>query len=238
MANHSDSNTAENSNYGSVSSYVAGFLLSILLTVVPYYMVKNQIIESSPLLIVVLGLAVAQMLVQMLFFLHIGRGPKPLYNIVFLTGTAGMIVLVVGAGIFIMNSLYDHMSPEEVTLRLAQDENIAKISGKETGACQGNKGNHEVIVGGGTGIQPIEANRCDTLTIKSGDGVEHELRFGSPNNPVSYGGHYELPVRSDRAKIITLNEVGEFSFYDLDNPAIMGHFSVVEPGDSTPDSRQ
>lgn len=228
MTNHPNNNSSTSDNHGSAVSYVIGYILSLILTIVPYYMVKNQIIESSPLLVVVLGLAIAQMLVQMLLFLHLGRGPKPFYNIVFLAATSGMIMLVVGASIFIMNSLYGNMSPEEVTLRLAQDENIARIGDKETGACQGNKGNHVVIIGGGTGIQPIEANRCDTLTIKSGDGMAHELMFGTPDNPTSYGGHYDVAVRSDRAKIITLNEVGDFSFHDHDNPAIMGHFSVID----------
>lgn len=231
MSDHPDKQVQSTNHHGSVGSYVTGFALSILLTIIPFYMVKNQVLDSTPLLVAVLVLAAAQMLVQMFFFLHLGRGPKPFYNVVFFAATAGMIVLVVGASIFIMNSLYDHMSPEEATLRLAQDENIAAIGDKETGACQGNKANHEILIGSGIAVQKINAERCDTLTIRSGDGVARMLMFGTHDNPTSYGGHYELSLRSDRPKIITLNEIGDFSFHDGDNPALMGHFSVIEHED-------
>lgn len=233
MTNHSSNQPQAADHLGSVKSYVIGFVTSIVLTLAAFYLVKNQVLDSTPLLVSILALAAIQMLVQMFFFLHLGRGPKPFYNIVFFAGTAGMIVLVVGASIFIMNSLYDHMSPEEATLRLAQDENIAAIGDKETGACQGNRANHEITIGTGVAVQHVHAERCDTLTIRSGDGMARELMFGTHDNPTSYGGHYELSLRSDRPKIITLNEIGDFSFHDSDNPALMGHFSVADNvGDS------
>lgn len=227
MSDQSTQDNPNTSHQGSVSSYIVGFIISLLLTFVPYYIVKHQVIDNTPLLIAVIALALVQMVVQMVFFLHLGRGPKPLYNIVFLGATSGMILLVVGASILIMNSLYGKMSPEEAALHLAQNENIAEISGIKTGACQGNRDNHVVTIGNGLAISHVEAKRCDTLTIKSGDGLAHELMFGSYNNPTSYGGVHEIFVRNDRAKIITLNEVGDFSFHDHNNPAISGFFSVV-----------
>lgn len=229
MTNHSENNTPASSHHGSVSSYVTGFILSILLTIIPYFMVKNQVAGSTALLIAVLGLAIVQMFVQMFFFLHLGRGPKPFYNIVFFAATSGMIVLVVGASILIMNNLYSHMSPEEITLRLAQDENIAAIGDKKTGACQGNRANHEILVGDLANMPYIEANRCDTLTFKSGDNVAHELQFGTYDEPASYGGLEGIFVRTDRAKIITLNETGTFSYHDRNDPTVVGSFSVIEP---------
>lgn len=228
MAYHSENTISTPSHHGSVRSYVVGFVLSLLLTIIPYYMVKSQIIESGPLLIAVMVIAVVQMFIQMFFFLHLGRGPKPFYNIVFFTATSGMIILVVGASILIMNNLYRNMSPEDAALHLAQNENIAQINGKETGACQGNRDDHVLVIGEGLDARRIEANRCDTLTIKSGDGVAHELMFGSVDNPTSYGGVHELLIRNDRAKIITLNETGDFSFHDHNDPSIMGFFSVKE----------
>lgn len=228
MTDHSDKNTSNTGHHGSVASYVIGFVASLLLTVIPYYLVKNQVIDSSPLLVAVLILAVVQMFVQMFFFLHLGRGPKPFYNIVFFAATSGMIILVVGASILIMNNLYHNMSPEETALHLAQEENIAQVSGRETGACQGNKDDHVVVIGENIDARHIKASRCDTLTIKSGDGLAHELMFGSYDNPTSYGGVRELFVRNDRAKIITLNETGDFSFHDHNNPSIMSFFTVTE----------
>lgn len=232
MSDVKEKKQSPDSHLGSVPSYVAGFILSLLLTIIPYLLVKNQIIESGPLLITVLVLAMVQMFIQMFFFLHLGRGPKPFYNIVFFAATSGMILLVVGASMLIMGNLYRNMSPAEATLKLAQDENIAEISGKKTGACQGNKNDHVVFIGRGIDIEYTRANRCDTLTIKSGDELAHELMFGTPDSPTSYGGVRELSVRSDRAKIITLNEVGDFSFYDQNDPSIMTYFTVTDSEES------
>jgi cytochrome o ubiquinol oxidase operon protein cyoD len=227
MAENMKEHTPANSHHGSVRSYVIGFLLSLAFTIVPYLMVRTQTTTDRILLLTILGFAVVQMFVQIFFFLHLGRGPKPLYNVIFFAGTAGMIVLVVGASLLIMDNLYRNMSPTEVTTRLAQDENIAEVGGKETGACQGNNANHEVVISN-EGVRPdhIEARRCDTLTFKSGGDVGYELMFGPHDAPSSYGGLYEVSVRSDRSKILTLNEVGDFSFHDRSDHGLMGHFTV------------
>jgi cytochrome o ubiquinol oxidase operon protein cyoD len=227
MSENLKEHTPASSHHGSVRSYVIGFLLSLAFTIVPYLMVRTQTTTDRVLLLSILGFAVVQMFVQIFFFLHLGRGPKPLYNVIFFTGTAGMIVLVVGASLLIMDNLYRNMSPTEVTTRLAQDENIAEIGGKETGACQGNNATHEVIISS-KGVNPgyIEARRCDTLTFKSEGDVSYELMFGPHDSPSSYGGLYEVPVRVGRSKILTLNEVGDFSFHDRSDHDLMGRFSV------------
>ena len=119
------------------------------------------------------------------------------------------------------------MSPSEVTTRLAQDENIAEVSGRPTGACQGNKANHVVTLSG-VEVKPfhITAKRCDTITFKSGDNVPYELMFGPHDSPKSYGGLYEIEVRADRAEIITLNETGNFSYHDSTDHGVTGSFTV------------
>lgn len=228
MVENNRNNTPEYNHRGETRSYIIGLLLSLVLTIIPYFMVVWQVTSGKKLLLAILGFAIIQMFVQMFFFLHLGRGPKPFYNIVFFVGTAGLIIMVVGASIWIMDNLYRNMSPEEVITRIAQEENIAELGGRLTGACQGNKGNHIVTLSS-TEVTPshIEAKRCDTLTIKSGDGERYELKFGPHDNPISYGGLYEVPVRSDRSKIITLNEAGTFSFFDSTSPEITGSFTVT-----------
>ncbi len=211
----------------SISSYVIGFILSLLLTLIPYFLVTRQLLSGTTLLLIILGIAIMQMFVQVFFFLHLGRGPKPFYNIVFFVMTGAFITIIVGASLLIMDNLYRNMSPVEITTRMAQEENLAQVSGKDTGACQGNNANHIVTLGAGS-VTPshITAKRCDTLTFKSSDDTTRELHFGPKDNPISYGGHYEVAVRSDRAKIITLNEIGTFSFSDTDDGTITGSFTV------------
>lgn len=215
------------SEHGSASSYVIGLILSLILTVIPYYMVTRQVISGTPLLLTILGFAIFQMIVQVFFFLHLGRGPKPLYNVVFFVATVSFIILIVGASILIMNNLYRNMSPTEVTTRLAQDENIAEMNGRPTGACQGNNATHVVTISS-VEVTPfhVNAKRCDTITFKSGGGVAYELMFGPHDKPISYGGLYEIEVRADRAEIITLNETGNFTYHDSTDHGVTGSFTV------------
>ncbi len=50
--------------------------------------------------------------------------------------------------------------------------------------------------------------------------------FGPHKAPISYGGLYEVSVRSNRSKIITLNEVGNFSFHDDSDRRVTGRFTI------------
>lgn len=224
--------THTNSEHGSVWSYAVGFIASLILTIIPYWLVTQQILIGTTLLLVILGFAVLQMLIQMFFFLHLGRGPKPLYNVAFFVGTAGAITIIVGASILIMNNLYRNMSPEEYTTRLSQDENISQIDGQSTGACQENRDNnasHMVMAMDGT-MSPkhIEAKRCDTLVFMSHDNANHTFAFGTPERTESYGGMFEVSITPARSKTITLNQTGSFHFYDSSNHTLAATFTVNE----------
>jgi len=232
MEEHMNTTAPSNSEHGSVWSYAVGFIASLVLTIIPYWLVTEQILMGTTLLLVILGFAVLQMLIQMFFFLHLGRGPKPLYNVAFFVGTAGAITIIVGASILIMNNLYHNMSPEEYTTRLSQDENIAQIDGQSTGACQEHKDNnasHMVMIKKNV-ITPahIEAKRCDTLIFMSDDGASHTFAFGTPDKQTSYGGEFEVAITASRSKTITLNQAGDFSYYDTANNAATGHLTVSE----------
>lgn len=222
-------NKSHHEDHGSISSYVIGFVLSLIYTFIPYYLVVNKIFTGSNLIFVILGIGVLQMAIQLFFFLHLGRGPKPLYNVIFFFATAGVIVITIGASIFIMDNLYRNMSPEEVVLRVSQEENIAQINEKVTGACNENKDNHTITIKNGKADPTyVEAKLCDTLSFTNEDNETVEIIFGSTENQVSYGGLYEVTARSGRAEVITLNQSGVFTFASHDVPGLVGSFSVTE----------
>jgi len=215
--------------HGTLASYIIGFILSLLFTLLPYYMVVNKTMSGNALLAAILGFAVMQMFVQIFFFLHLGRGPKPFYNIVFFFATVGIIIIAVGGSLFIMNNLYANMSPAEVTKKLAQDEGIAQVGSKKTGACQALKTNHVVTITGGE-VSPIhtQAKLCDTLTFVDNDNVVREIAFGSHPKHEVYGGVTEEILRKGHPKQLTLNELGDYEFHDHLDPDVVGHFSVEQ----------
>lgn len=211
---------------GTTKSYIIGFILSLVFTIIPYFMVVNEIISGNALLVTIISIAILQMLIQIFFFLHLGRGPKPLYNVVFFFATAGLIAVVIVASLFIMSNLYHNMSSEEVTRRLAQEENIAQVGGEETGACNEPKESHLVTIKDGK-VEPfsVRAHRCDTLTIINEDDQKREIAFGYHPGHESYGGEFEV-ILDGRPETITLNQAGDFVYHDHLNPTVTGYFSV------------
>lgn len=215
--------------HGTIKAYVIGFILSLIFTAIPYYLVVNKVTSGNILLAIILGFAVLQMLVQMLFFVHLGRGPKPLYNVVFLGLTVVTIMVVVGGSIFIMNNLHYNMPPPDVSKNLIEKEGIYQIDGQMTGACQKTGTNYKITISNGM-TTPVrtEARLCDTLTFINEDGGTLELTFGTHERHDTYGGEATLTARPGRAKTITLNEVGTYQFHDDLDPALIGSFTVTQ----------
>lgn len=221
--------TSSRNEHRTTQSYIIGFLLSLVFTVIPYSLVVQKLLTGTTLLIAILVIAVLQMLVQIFFFLHLGRGPKPLYNIAFFAFTASTIIVVVGGSIFIMNNLYAHMAGPEITKRLAQDEAIAQIGGEKTGACQELHTNHKVsIINGAVSPQHLEAKLCDTLTFINYDDSTREIGFGSHPNHTGYAGQDDLLLYKGRGTTLTLNEAGSFFFHDHLHPTVTGDFTVTD----------
>jgi cytochrome o ubiquinol oxidase subunit IV len=216
--------------HGTTQSYIIGFILSLVFTAIPYYLVVNKTVTGDALLITILGFAVLQMLVQIIFFLHLGRGPKPLYNIAFFVSTVGIILVVTGGSVFIMSQLHYNMAPTgiEASKKLIEGEGIYQLGGEKTGACQGTHPRHKVTIKDGLVSPPsVAAHMCDSLTFINEDGTAHKIRFGLPPNNEPYGGEVEVTVTNGRPKTITLNEEGTHMFYDYLRPEITGNFTVA-----------
>lgn len=106
-------------------SYVIGFLLSLLTTLLAYFIVVNHIWPPQVLVYTVLGIAVVQLVVQMVFFLHIGRGSH--WKLLTFIFTLLVIAIVVIGSIWIMDNLNYNMmdmSPEEQRQYMSEHEGI------------------------------------------------------------------------------------------------------------------
>ncbi|MBA3758040.1 cytochrome o ubiquinol oxidase subunit IV [Candidatus Saccharibacteria bacterium] len=214
--------------HGTMRSYVIGFVLSLVFTFIPYYLVVNRTISGNLLLATIIGIAVLQMIIQITFFLHLGRGPKPNWNLFFFIGTVGIILIVVGGSIMIINNLNYNMLPHDQTKKLTNDEGIYQIGGEKTGACQGQHDNHKVTIKNSQ-VSPLQtlASKCDTLTFINEDDEAREITFGTHPDHGSYAGEDELIVRKGRSKSITLSEAGSYQFHDHIKAEIAGFFTVT-----------
>jgi cytochrome o ubiquinol oxidase subunit IV len=212
-----------------IDSYIVGFVLSLIFTAIPYYMVVNQTVTGTLLLLTILGFAVLQMLIQIFFFLHLGRGPKPLYNVVFFASTVGIILVVVGGSVVIISNLHRNKSPIDQSKSLVEGEGIYQINGEYTGACHGQYANHQVtIINSLATPEHTNAKKCDTLTFINKDSVQLEITFGAHPEHKSYAGESVYVVRSGKNKTITLSESGTYQFHDHLQPMVAGGFTVTQ----------
>ena len=108
---------------GTLSSYVTGLVLSVVLTLGSYFLVTLVGKTWSHMLLigVVLTLALIQLLVQLVFFLHLLHESKPRWNLMFLIAFFSTVFLVVVASIWIMQHLNHNMMPQQV-LQYVQDQ--------------------------------------------------------------------------------------------------------------------
>ncbi|NUE65662.1 MULTISPECIES: cytochrome o ubiquinol oxidase subunit IV [Snodgrassella] len=95
--------------HGSSKNYIIGFILSVVLTLIPFLMVMNQSADRTTLFAVIVITAVLQLLVQLVCFLHLGSNPEERWNLISFIFTAIVIVLLVGLSIWIMWSLNANM---------------------------------------------------------------------------------------------------------------------------------
>jgi cytochrome o ubiquinol oxidase subunit IV len=76
-----DDHHGEEHPHVSLRDYVIGFVLSVILTAIPFWLVMNNVIASaSATAFVVLGFAAVQMVVHMIFFLHMNAKSEGGWN--------------------------------------------------------------------------------------------------------------------------------------------------------------
>ena len=85
-----------------MKEYVIGFILSIVLTIIPLVLVMNPILSKTATVITILVMAVLQFVVQLVFFMHIREGEKPRYNVQTLILGLVIVFTIVAGSLWIM----------------------------------------------------------------------------------------------------------------------------------------
>lgn len=97
--------------YGSFKSYIMGFILSAIATLLAYLLTVNSLLSGFALRLTVAGLGIGQAILQLVLFLNLTREPRPRWNLlVFLFMVFIVLILVLGS-IWIMENLNYNMMP-------------------------------------------------------------------------------------------------------------------------------
>ncbi|HEX4502883.1 MAG TPA: cytochrome o ubiquinol oxidase subunit IV [Scandinavium sp.] len=101
--------TDHGASHGSVKTYMTGFILSIILTLIPFWMVMNGSASHVVLIGCVLVAAVVQILVHLVCFLHMNSKSDEGWNLTAFVFTVLIIAIVVIGSIWIMWNLNYNM---------------------------------------------------------------------------------------------------------------------------------
>jgi cytochrome o ubiquinol oxidase subunit IV len=93
-----------------LASYLVGFVLAVILTAIPFWLVYSHALPPSRTMMIIAGAAVLQILVHLHFFLHIDFTTTPRENLMALAFTAVLIFLMVGGSFWIMIDLHSRMA--------------------------------------------------------------------------------------------------------------------------------
>ncbi len=83
---------------GSTGSYILGFICSVVLTLIPLWLVLGNIGSRRLQVNLILIMAVLQFLIQLFFFMHIRDSEKPRYNVLaIILGAVFVVTIVLGS---------------------------------------------------------------------------------------------------------------------------------------------
>nr|MEA2799532.1 cytochrome o ubiquinol oxidase subunit [Phenylobacterium sp.] len=99
-------------------TYAVGFALAAGLTIASFALAHGHWLTPASLVAALVVLAIAQMIVHLIFFLHITTAPAQKTNILALLLTLLIISLVVIGSLWIMAQLNTHMVPMDQMVRM------------------------------------------------------------------------------------------------------------------------
>lgn len=109
----------QDAGQGTLATYTLGFVFSIALTMTAFVLVEvhvhyaHEVLSHHFLIPMILSLAVVQLFVQLVFFLHLDRESRPRWNLMLAVFAALVVLIVVIGSLWIMSNLnYRMMSSQ------------------------------------------------------------------------------------------------------------------------------
>jgi len=101
-----------------VRGYLIGFALATLLTIVSFYIARSTLVWQPSIPIALTVLAIAQMGVHLVFFLHLTSGSDNVNNALALAFGLLIVMLLVFGSLWIMTHLSHRTMPMEQMIRM------------------------------------------------------------------------------------------------------------------------
>ena len=98
--------------HSTFKGYMIGFVLAVVLTVIPFWLVMGKVFESSSTTaLVILGFAAVQIVVHMIYFLHMNTKVEGGWSMLALIFTLVLVVITLAGSLWVMYHLNHNMMP-------------------------------------------------------------------------------------------------------------------------------
>ncbi len=109
MYNQSPVHSSAGTSHGSNRSYLIGFILSVVMTLIPFMLVMHPALPRHVTAWTVVIIGAIQILVHLKYFLHLDTAAEQRWNLIALVFSAIIILLLVGLSLWIMASIHHNM---------------------------------------------------------------------------------------------------------------------------------
>ena len=98
--------------HSTFKGYMTGFVLAVILTAIPFWIVMGKVFDkSSVTAIVILGIAAVQIVVHMIYFLHMNAKSEGGWTMLALIFTLVLVVITLSGSLWVMYHLNNNMMP-------------------------------------------------------------------------------------------------------------------------------
>ncbi len=102
---------ADGAAHGTLRGYLTGFGLSVVLTAIPFWLVMARPLAASHTAILIVGFAVLQILVHVVYFLHMNRRSEGGWTMIALIFTLIVVAIAMSGSTWVMYHLNTNMMP-------------------------------------------------------------------------------------------------------------------------------
>ena len=111
---HDDHDHGHDSGHApsTLKGYATGFILSVILTAIPFWLVMGKVFgNSSTTALVILGFAAVQIVVHMVYFLHMNARSEGGWTMLALIFTLVLVVITLSGSLWVMFHMNSNMMP-------------------------------------------------------------------------------------------------------------------------------
>ncbi|HEX7865704.1 MAG TPA: cytochrome o ubiquinol oxidase subunit IV [Variovorax sp.] len=102
-------------SHSTFKGYMTGFVLAVILTAIPFWLVMAKVFDKpNTTALVILAFAVVQIVVHMVYFLHMDAKSEGGWNMLALIFTLVLVVITLAGSLWVMYHMNTNMMPHSM----------------------------------------------------------------------------------------------------------------------------